>query len=188
MPTKFQKISNQKITVAILLMMILITTGFIFINYAIECPENEQTKQTCFFNEQKWEKNDYFTLISAILTASGAILAISFFITQMVISNISQNYSINALDRYLKTKHPHYVFSAWIILVAFSAIALFMLNFIPVFSSFIISLIIINGFIISLILFMRQYHDMMKLVNPYDFIDDIKYTTLDYIRNLEDHE
>lgn len=169
-------------------MMITITTGFTSINYAIECHENEQNKQTCFFNEQKWEKNDYFTLVSAILTASGAILAISFLITQLVISNISQNYSINALDRYLKMKHPHYVFSGWIMLVAFSAVTLFILNFISIFSSFIISLIIINGFIISLMLLGKQYQDMMKLVNPYDFVDDIKHTTLEYIRNLKGHD
>jgi len=188
MSTKLQKNSNQEFTVAVLLMMILITTGFTLINYGIECKENEQNKKTCFFNEPKWKENDYFTLTSAILTASGAILAISFFITQMVISNIGQNYSINALDTYLKTKHPHYVFSAWIILVAFSAVTLFILNFISIFSSFIISLIIINGFMISLILFVKQYQNMMKLVNPYDFVDDIKYTILEYIRNLKEHD
>ncbi|MGY5148620.1 MAG: hypothetical protein ACW9W3_00985 [Candidatus Nitrosopumilus sp. bin_68KS] len=167
--------------------MVLVTTIFVIVNFGIECQEIPDGSQRCFFNEQKWENNDFFNVIATILTASGAILAISFFITQMVISNIGQNYSINALDSYLKKKHPHYVFSAWIIIVAFSSLSLFVLNFVPIYTSFIISLVIINGFSISLILFVRQYHDMMKLVNPYDFMDDIMETVFEHIRNVEEH-
>jgi len=124
-----------------------------------------------------------YTVIAGILTASAAILAITFIITEVVITNISKNYSTHVLDRYLKQATSHGVFYAWILLATFSAIFLFALDISNSVTGFMMALILVDGFIFSLILFVEHYHKMIQVVNPFTLIDVMGDEGIENIEN-----
>ena len=155
----------------------------VFVNYGAEYCNNEQSRKICLFSEQNLEENNLTIFLTSILTASSAILAISFFITQTTISNLWQNYSVGALKEFLQTKHIYQIFFVWIILVVFASVITLLLNFITIFWSFVASIFIMDVFIFSLLLFTKQYYNMISISNPYNFIDTIKASILEHIRN-----
>lgn len=175
-----------KLVRAFLLAILTIFTILAVVNFAILCTdETEYDSIHCMFNEESWQKNNAFNIIAGILTASAAILAITFIITEVIISNISRNYSSHILDNFLKQLTTHSVFYAWIIMATLSAMALFFIDVLDITTLFIVMILLVDGFVLSLALFVKHYHIMIQVVNPFTTIDLLGDREINYLRGVE---
>ena len=81
------------------------------------------------FYPESFDVQGAYALLAGILSASAAVLAISFALNQIVLSNISQRYSSRLIEWY--TGQPTDVFTAFVLMVAASAALLLALNSLP---------------------------------------------------------
>ena len=176
--------NQSKFLRSFLITVLTIFTILMIVGFSITCERlNDERYSHCAYDETSWSIQNLYNVIGGILTASAAILAITFIITEVVITNISKRYSPRVLDRYLKQRTSHAVFYAWILMATFSALFLFSLDIATPLSGFIMTLILVNGFVVSLILFVEHYHKMIKVVNPFTLIDIMGNEGIENIRN-----
>jgi len=145
--------------------------------------ENSVTKNemqvSVLINQNIWDKFDSKDLLLGILTASAAILAISFTIIQLLVSNFDEKYGGYAKS-FLNVK-PNTPFLAMILVITSSSIMLFTQSLNELLA-LILTLAVMEGFIFSLILYARNYYDLFRLMNPLSFIDEIGDTVTQNMR------
>ena len=123
------------------------------------------------FYPESFDVQGAYALLAGILSASAAVLAISFALNQIVLSNISQRYSSRLVEWY--TGQPTDVFTAFVLMVAASAALLLALNSLPAWLAAPAVLFLTVHLFASLWLFARGFIRMMRVISPYNFI---KYT------------
>ena len=109
-------------------------------------------------------------LLAGMLSASAAILAISFTLNYVVLSNVSQRYSSRLVGSY--TGRLAGVFVAFVSMVAFSAALLLAINLLPAWLAASAVLAIAVCFFAAVWLFARGFIHMMRVVSPHNFIKD----------------
>ena len=108
-------------------------------------------------------------LLAGMLSASAAILAISFTLNYVVLSNVSQRYSSRLVESY--TEQLAGVFAAFVSMVAFSAALLLALGLLPAWFAAPAVLALTVWFFAALWLFARGFIHMMRVVSPHNFKD-----------------
>lgn len=139
-----------------------------------------QTIQVQIFNSTAWEKSDSVSLATGILAAAATILTISFVITQWMISEIAKNYNAVVLDSYIKKKVTQFSFYGFVLVTIGSSVLLLLSGTLDLLKQFILSLVMIDGFMISMILFVLHYFNVFRMINPLYTIDLIGETLHDY--------
>lgn len=134
------------------------------------------------FNSDLWKKIDAKTLLTGILSAAAAIAAVAFTITQYIISNVIQKYTPRILDIYFKEANPASSFVLLIIVVGISTTMLLLLDGLIDYVALIITLIIVEAFLFSLILFARNFELMFRVISPLTFMEDLKDMTMENIK------
>lgn len=119
-------------------------------------------------------------LLVGILSASAAILAITFTLNQIMLSTISQRYSYRIAQ--LSTKKPTRAFEAFLLLVAGSAALLLVYDSSPAWLVAYAVLIATGSFFIALWFFARGFVDIMQAMYPPNFIKNAKNKILADIR------
>ena len=109
-------------------------------------------------------------LLAGVLSASAAILAISFTLNYVVLSNISQRYSSRLVESY--TGQLAGVFVAFVSMVAFSAALLLALNLLPAWLAASAVLVLTVYLFVALWFFARGFIHMMRVISPHNFIKD----------------
>lgn len=120
-------------------------------------------------------------LLVGILSASAAILAITFTLNQIMLSTISQRYSYRIAK--LSIQRPIRAFEAFLLLVAGSAALLLVYDSSPAWLVAYAVLIATSGFFIALWFFARGFVDIMQAMYPPNFIKNVKNKILANIKN-----
>lgn len=126
---------------------------------------------TVVFDTESFGAQDTSTLLVGILTASAAILAISFTVNQVVLSSISQKYSSRLVESYAK-RHP-VSFVAFVLTVAGSAVLLLARDSLYAWTTA-FAWALTAFFLVALLFFAREFMHMMRVVSPYNFIEDAR--------------
>lgn len=124
------------------------------------------------FDSGSFEAQDTPVLLAGMLAGSAAILAISFTLNQVVLSNISQRYSSKLVESY--TKNPAIAFVAFVMMVAGSAALLLAYNSLPPWLAACFVLALTSGFFVALWFFAKEFMRMMLVMSPYGFIEDAR--------------
>ena len=137
---------------------------------------------TVVFDTESFGAQDTSTLLAGILTASAAILAISFTVNQVVLSSISQKYSSRLVESYAK-RHPA-SFVAFVLTVAGSAVLLLANDSLYAWTTaFAWALTVF--FLVALLFFAREFRHMMRVVSPYNFIEDAREKVLASMKEVK---
>ena len=124
------------------------------------------------FYPESFDAQGASALLAGILSASAAVLAISFALNQIVLSNISQRYSSRLVEWY--TGQPTDVFTAFVLMVAASAALLLALNSLPAWLAAPAVLALTLGLFAALWLFARGFMHMMRVISPHRFLEGAK--------------
>jgi len=124
------------------------------------------------FYPESFDTQDASALLAGILSASAAVLAISFALNQIVLSNISQRYSSRLIEWY--TGQPTDVFTAFVLMVAASAALLLALNSLPAWLASAAVLALTLGLFAALWIFARGFMHMMRVISPHKFLEGAK--------------
>ena len=158
--------------------------GYVEIDSGPACPDTQETAVLCVmsafdglvytaaFDSESFEAQDTSTLLAGMLTASAAILAISFTVNQVMLSGISQRYSSRLVESY--AKKPAVSFAAFVLMVAGSAALLIVHNSPYAWIGAYFAWGLTAGFFAALWFFAREFMHMMRVISPYSFIEDAK--------------
>ena len=135
------------------------------------CPSVQGIAELCgMFDSDAFGAQDTSALLVGVLTASAAILAISFTINQVVVSGISQKYSSKLVEPHAK-KHA-VSFAAFVLMVSGSAALLLAHGSLYPWIAAHLVLALTAGFFAALLLFAREFMRMARIASPYNFIKD----------------
>lgn len=134
------------------------------------------------FNDKSWNNFVAKELLIGILGAAAVIVAVAFTITQLMISNIGERFTPHALEMYFQKNHHNAPFYYLIMVVASSTILLMTLDNIPSWIECIFITIVVELFLWSLVVFIKNYHDIFRVINPVTFLDYLKDETMKDIR------
>ena len=130
------------------------------------------------FDEKLFKKSHFDSVLMGILTASAAIVAISFTITQIIISNISQKYSPKILEIYIQKSSPYVAFVTLILTTSGAASLLFLYHIIMPQLVAVFTPVLMVIFLISLYLFTNNLKLIFHIISPYYIMEDIKEMVL----------
>lgn len=175
--------------IVLIIVIIAISNLYLLSSVTIQKMENQtmivngtkitQSIQVPAFNSTAWEKSDSVSLSSGILAASATILTISFVITQWMMQDIAKNYNAVVLESYINKKVTQYSFYGFVLVVIISSVLLLLSSTLDSLIQFILSLVMIDGFAASVILFVLHYYNVFRMINPVYTIDLIGKTTHD---------
>ena len=135
------------------------------------CPRVQWIAELCgTFDSEAFAAQDTSALLAGVLTASAAILAISFTINQVVMSSMSQKYSSKLVEPHAK-KHAA-SFAAFVLMVAGSAALLLAHGSLYPWIAAYLVLALTVCFFAALWLFARDFMRMVRIASPYNFIKD----------------
>ncbi|MDY6932485.1 MAG: hypothetical protein SVJ22_11300, partial [Halobacteriota archaeon] len=117
-----------------------------------------------------------------------AILAITFAISQIIISNLSERYSPYILETYKNDPKTKMVLFGFIIVILASVSLLIINTQISKYYSFLFLLVIFCGFVYSLIIFVDYFNFMFEIINPLEFASILKEVTIQHIEDQEEEE
>lgn len=140
------------------------------------------------FNSDLWKKIDVKTLLTGILSAAAAIAAVAFTITQYIISNVIQRYTPRILDIYFEKANPASSFVLLVVVVGISTAMLLLLDGLVDYLALIITVIIVEAFLFSLILFARNFELMFRVISPMNFMEDLKDMVIENIKGDNDEQ
>lgn len=192
-----QSFFSEKTVISIALVVLMIITGIVIIvsfltlnEYSVQVVENgvvhNESRYYLSINKESWKQLESNNLLLGILTASAAIVAISFTIIQMLTTDLEGKYGSYAKS-FLIIK-PNIPFLSLILVMAGSSMMLFILHSLdPVVSLFLI-LALLEGFIFSLILYVQNYYDLFRLNNPFAIIDEIRNRITQNMTEQDDGE
>ena len=129
------------------------------------------------FNPESSEGQDASDLLVGILSASAAILAISFTLNQVILSNVSQRYSSRIVESHAEA--PTKAFGAFVFMVLGSAALLLVHDYLPAWSAAGTVLIPTLGLFVALWFFTRGFIHMKRIMSPHSFIEDARRSILE---------
>lgn len=127
---------------------------------------------TVSFDSKAFEAQDTTALLTGMFAASAAILAVSFTLNQIVLSNISQRYSSRLVDSY--AGKPSKIFAAFVLMVAGSAGLMLVHNSLPAWLAACAVLTLVAGLFAALVYFARGFMHMVLVISPHNFIEDAR--------------
>lgn len=127
---------------------------------------------TLSFDSEAFEAQDTTALLTGMFAASAAILAVSFTLNQIVLSNISQRYSSRLVDSY--AGKPSKIFAAFVLMVAGSAGLLLVHSSLPAWLAACAVLTLVAGLFAALVYFARGFMHMVLVISPHNFIEDAR--------------
>lgn len=107
-----------------------------------------------------------------MLSASAAILAISFTLNQVIMSNISQRYSSRIVESYMGA--PTAAFATFVFMVIGSATLLLVHDYRPAWSAAGAVLLLMPGLLAALWFFADGFIHMRRVMSPHSFIEDAR--------------
>lgn len=131
------------------------------------------------FNQEPLEGADTSALMVGILSASAAILAISFTLNQVILSNVSQRYSSRIVE--LHAKAPTKAFGAFVLMVSGSATLLLVHDSLPALFAVYTVMFITFCLFVALCIFTRGFIHMKQVMSPHSFI---KGAQLEILANM----
>ena len=130
---------------------------------------------------EPFDGQDGPVLLVGILSASAAILAITFTLNQIVMSNVSQRYSFRLVES--ASKKPTEAFEAFVYMVAGSAALLLAYDSLPAWLATCLVLGVTAGFFAALWKFARGFVHLTKVVHPPEFIGYVKNQILTDVKS-----
>jgi len=187
--------TSKQIVTGILIGLMVATAVFTIQSFigikteqVITTDDSSDIKTTLYFDAEKWKQFDQSSLLMGILTASAAIAAIAFTITQMLISHISEKYSPYVLDVYVKRTNSNVPFLILIFVITSSTILLLISDLIMDSFSLMLILATVEFFIYSLISFVKNFFNVFRAINPLEFMNDMAQIVVENMTGAEENE